>query len=247
MPCGSADGRVTPDGRWFVCVHEQHGSDLAEAANSLVAVASDGSMRMHPLATGADFYAAPRLSPDGRQVAWIQWMRPNMPWDSTELWVADLADGRASNSRRVVGNGDEALQQPEWHADGTLTVLTDRSNWWNVYDVDLATGELSHRAGADYDIGKAPWFFGYSRGARYAGEPAPRFPRLAPGERAGAALIQSVSGAGIRSPTDVPSSRSQKRANASASGAALAPSSTAPTRMGANTPASMDVTSACVT
>jgi dipeptidyl aminopeptidase/acylaminoacyl peptidase len=161
-----ADGRVTPDGRWFVCVHEQHGSDLAVAANSLVAVATDGSMRMLPLATGADFYAAPRISPDGRQVAWIQWSHPNMPFDSTELWVADLADGRVSNSRCVVGNGDEALQQPEWHADGTLTVLTDRSNWWNVYDVDLATGDLSHRAGADYDIGKAPWFFGYSRYTR---------------------------------------------------------------------------------
>ena len=43
-----ADGRVTPDGRWFVCVHEQHGADRTEAVNSLVAVATDGSMEMRP-------------------------------------------------------------------------------------------------------------------------------------------------------------------------------------------------------
>jgi dipeptidyl aminopeptidase/acylaminoacyl peptidase len=158
-----ADGRVTPDGRWFVCVHEQHGADRAEATNSLIAVATDGSMEMHSVASGADFYASPRISPDGRQVAWIQWMHPDMPWDSTELWVAELADGRASNGRRVAGGDDEALQQPEWHAHGTLTVVTDRTNWWNLYDVDLATGDLSHRAGADYDIVEPHWGFGGSR------------------------------------------------------------------------------------
>jgi len=158
-----ADGRVTPDGRWFVCVHEQHGADRREAVNSLVAVATDGSMEMIPVATGADFYASPRISPDGTHVAWIQWMHPNMPWDSTELWVADLADGHASNARRLAGNGDEALQQPEWRADGTLTVVTDRTDWWNVYDVDLTTGGLSHRAGGEYDIAKPHWVFGGSR------------------------------------------------------------------------------------
>ena len=158
-----ADGRTTPDGRWFVCVHERHGADRREATNSLVAVATDGSMEMRPLAGGADFYASPRISPDGSRIAWVQWMHPNMPWDSTELWVADLADGGATNARRLVGNGDEALQQPEWHADGTLTVVTDRTDWWNLYDVDLATGDLTHRAGGDYDIVQPHWIFGGSR------------------------------------------------------------------------------------
>jgi len=158
-----ADGRVTPDGRWFVCVHERHGAGRSEAENSIVAVATDGSMTTLPVREGADFYASPRVSPDGRRVVWIQWMHPNMPWDATELWIADLDGGVASNQRRLVGNGDEALQQPEWSDDGGLMVVTDRTDWWNVYDVDLETGALSHRAGGEYDVVEPHWIFGGSR------------------------------------------------------------------------------------
>ncbi len=158
-----ADGRVTPNGRWFVCVHELHAGDAPEAVNSIVAIATDGSMTIRPIADGADFYASPRVSPDGRQVVWIQWSHPNMPWDSTELWIADLDDWLASNHRRLAGDGDEALQQPEWRADGGLMVVTDRTDWWNIYDVDIETGRLSHRAGAGYDVVEPHWVFGGSR------------------------------------------------------------------------------------
>jgi dipeptidyl aminopeptidase/acylaminoacyl peptidase len=166
VPAGDrfADGRLSPDGRWFVCVHEQHREgDRAEVVNEVVAVATDGSLRVVVLASGADFYAAPRVSPDGGSLVWIQWMHPNMPWDDTELWIADLGDGEVSRSRRLVGNGDEALQQPEWTAGGSLVVATDRSDWWNLYRVDLDTGELTGVATGDYDIVQPHWMFGGSR------------------------------------------------------------------------------------
>jgi dipeptidyl aminopeptidase/acylaminoacyl peptidase len=170
-----ADGRVTPDGDWYICVHERHGDvdrgdDRREAVNELVAVATDGShhdasQALTTIASGADFYASPRISPDGRHLVWIQWMHPNMPWDSTELWIADLDGGRATNHRRLAGNGDEALQEPTWSSDGSLTVATDRTDWWNLYAVDLETGDLTHRTGGDYDIVEPHWVFG---GSRYA-------------------------------------------------------------------------------
>jgi dipeptidyl aminopeptidase/acylaminoacyl peptidase len=158
-----ADGRPTVDGDWFVCVHERHG--IGEPANEIVAVATDGSMRTEVIASGADFYAAPRVSPDGRSIVWIQWMHPNMPWDATELWIAELDGAVAVNPRKLVGNGAEALQEPLWWSDGTLVVVTDRDEWWNLYRVDPATGDLVPEAVGPFEIVEPHWVFG---GARHA-------------------------------------------------------------------------------
>lgn len=159
-----ADGRPTPDGNWFVCVRERH-DGAGEPANALVAVATDGSGEVRLVAGGADFYASPRVHPDGLHLAWIQWDHPNMPWDSTELWLGELVDGVVVSARRVAGNGDEALMQPEWSASGDLFVVTDRSDWWNVYSVDVHSGALTHAVGGDYDITQPHWVFD---DARYA-------------------------------------------------------------------------------
>ena len=54
------------------------------------------------LAGGTDFVSAPRLSPDGKQLAWVAWDHPNMPWDDTVLYLADVtSDGKLSNQRKV--------------------------------------------------------------------------------------------------------------------------------------------------
>jgi len=43
------------------------------------------------LVSGSDFYAFPRLTPDGGKMAWIEWNHPNMPWDKSELWVGYMS------------------------------------------------------------------------------------------------------------------------------------------------------------
>jgi dipeptidyl aminopeptidase/acylaminoacyl peptidase len=156
-----ADGRITPDGRWYVCVRETHAPGV-EAVNDLVAVAMDGSGRIEPLAHGADFYAAPRPSPDGTQLAWLQWHHPDMPWDGTELWLARLGDGAAPDARRLAGGRDESLLQPEWSPRGDLHVVSDRSEWWNLYRVDVADGALTPVRTGEFEIGGPHWVFGQS-------------------------------------------------------------------------------------
>ncbi|HEV8626144.1 MAG TPA: S9 family peptidase, partial [Acidimicrobiia bacterium] len=87
-----ADGRLTPDGRWYVCVRERH--EGGEPANELVATPADGSGEPRIVVSGHDFFSNPRPSPDGRRLAWLSWDHPRMPWDGCELWVAELsADG----------------------------------------------------------------------------------------------------------------------------------------------------------
>lgn len=72
----------------------------AQADTPCVADLDSGSMIV--LAGGTDFVAAPRLSPDGTQLAWVAWDHPNMPWDDTVLYLADVAsDGSLTNQRKV--------------------------------------------------------------------------------------------------------------------------------------------------
>ena len=86
------------------------------------------------LVGGNDFYSNPRLTGDGSRLAWLAWNHPNMPWDGTELWVADVNDdGSLRNPKLVAGGPNESIFQPEWSPDGSLYFVSDRSGWWNLY------------------------------------------------------------------------------------------------------------------
>jgi dipeptidyl aminopeptidase/acylaminoacyl peptidase len=150
-----ADPSVTPDGRWVLCVRERH---LAEGVvNDLVAVALDGSGTLSTLTGGHDFYSAPTLSPDGTRLAWLSWDHPDMPWDSTELWVADLgADAGLSSPTRVAGGPEESIGQPRWSPEGVLHWVSDRSGWWNLYAQGVPVCPM------EAELNEPGWVFGTS-------------------------------------------------------------------------------------
>ena len=85
-----AEFRPTPCGRWLIGIAEKHHENDNEPQNLIVAVACDGSQTEIALVEGSDFYGSAVVSPDGAKLAWIDWQHPNMPWDSTQLWLADL-------------------------------------------------------------------------------------------------------------------------------------------------------------
>jgi len=159
-----ADLNASPDGRWLVAVRERH-HDSGEPVNELVAVPTDGSSEVCVLWGGSDFVMAPRLSPDGTKLAWIAWNHPSMPWDVTELWIADFGDGRLSDPRKLVGNGAEAICEPGWAGDGRLMVCTDRGDWWNLHEVAIDTGDLTPILVGPFEIATPPWVFGMQRWA----------------------------------------------------------------------------------
>ena len=162
-----ADGHVTPDGAWSVCVRERHeGPDVAtQVHNEIVAVPTDGSGPPVVLFSGSDFVAAPRISRDGRQLAWLVWNHPNMPWDDTELWVGrlDPAHGllQLLDARREAGVRGESLIEPQWGRHATLYVCSDRSDWWNVARVE-GVDRLSPMVAVQAEIGGPSWWFGES-------------------------------------------------------------------------------------
>ncbi|HUP84729.1 MAG TPA: prolyl oligopeptidase family serine peptidase [Acidimicrobiales bacterium] len=132
-----ADPVVSPDGAWIVCVRERHlGSSAVDVINDVVSLPS-ATAGAPPvvLAEGHDFYAAPRLSPDGASLCWLSWDHPNMPWDGTVLSVAPFADGRlAGAAEEVAGGPSESVSQPQWSPEGNLFFASDRTGWWNLYD-----------------------------------------------------------------------------------------------------------------
>jgi dipeptidyl aminopeptidase/acylaminoacyl peptidase len=162
-----ADGRVTPDGERLVCVRERHGED--DVVNDLVALPTEadsgsieGAWDPVVVASGHDFFAAPRLSADGHRLAFLCWDHPRMPWDGTELRVLDLGAGAPSAAGRgvagtvppqgessvvVAGGVDESVAQPQWAPNGDLLYVGDRSGWWNPYRVDAAAIEAATAPG----------------------------------------------------------------------------------------------------
>jgi dipeptidyl aminopeptidase/acylaminoacyl peptidase len=155
-----ADFTSTADGRLLIGVRERHSSaEGPEAINELVAMPSDGSADAQVIAEGHDFYSSPRISRDGRRLAWLNWDHPRMPWDGSELWVADLAsDGTLSSHRQVAGGPEESIFQPEWSPDGVLHFVSDRSGWWNLYR--LRNGEAEALAPIAAEFGSPQWQFG---------------------------------------------------------------------------------------
>ena len=116
----------------LICVMEDH-RQSSEAINSIVAVPLAGGSPK-TLISGNDFYASPRLSPDGSALVWVTWNHPQMPWDGTELWIASLQDtGELSRPRKLVGNEQESICQPCWSPTGTLHFISDATGWWNLY------------------------------------------------------------------------------------------------------------------
>jgi len=176
-----ADGRVTPDGRLLVTVRERHEAG-GGVVNELVSLPTGAPGEPRLVASGHDFYAAPRFSPDGRRLAWLSWDHPRMPWDGTELWTAELAgDGTLASERLVAGGTEESILQPLWSPTGELWFASDRTGWWNLYavavhaDGDATETNSAEAAGTggstaqpepcplvarDAEFVKVPWVFG---------------------------------------------------------------------------------------
>lgn len=147
----------------LICVREDHSNPNLGPLNVIVAVditGEDLNLGGRLLVHGNDFYASPRLSPDGQRLAWLTWNHPNMPWDGTELWVGEFgADGGLTSTERIAGGPDEAIFQPEWSPDGTLYFVSDRTGWWNLYRWSNGAQPLIQM---EAEFGVPQWLFGMS-------------------------------------------------------------------------------------
>jgi dipeptidyl aminopeptidase/acylaminoacyl peptidase len=154
-----ADATEDTRHRRLIAVCEDHRAGGHEPVNFLAAIDLDTGA-LTRIADGHDFFSSPCLSPDGSRLAWLAWDHPDMPWDATQLWLADIADnGSFGTPRRVARTGvAESLFQPAWSPSGELHVVSDRGGWWNLYRIDGDEALALQPMAAEF--GTPQWLFG---------------------------------------------------------------------------------------
>ena len=156
-----ASAILSPDGRSLIYVHSHGDTDQLVLANCLGA---------HPpvVICGAhDFYMQPCWHPSGNRAAWVVWDHPNMPWDSSDLYLGQIGTGssppRVESLERMVGGTSAGFSvfQPEFSPDGRyLSFLSNQSGWFNLYLIELATGKETPAFQEDAEYGRPAWIQG---------------------------------------------------------------------------------------
>jgi dipeptidyl aminopeptidase/acylaminoacyl peptidase len=185
--------RIADDGSAaaLICVREDH-RDPGDVRNALVSIPLPAGGAGDVLYGDSDFVANPRISPDGRQLAFVTWNHPHMPWDASEIRLADLDDHGLGAVRAIAGGDDESVLEPQWDIDGTLYFISDRSGFWNLYAWQGAAARvLWPRA---FDFAHSPWTLGQASFALLGNGRA--LTRLCEGGLDQLALIDLRSGAG---------------------------------------------------
>ncbi|KAJ6516794.1 alpha/beta-hydrolase [Mycena vitilis] len=133
----------------LVCVLEDHtgGKNHSTVVNSLCLL-NASTKTVSPLESDASFYSSPKFSPDGKRLVWIEWDLPDMPWNGTEIWIADVVPTpgesrpfQLQNPRHVAGeHGKISVAYPSWLSNDTLLFTSDASGFENPWTYDCAAG-----------------------------------------------------------------------------------------------------------
>ena len=147
----------------FIAVREDH-SD-SNVVNELVFL-RNGQINtdVKVLVRSFDFVANPVVGPNGQKIAFLAWNHPDMPWDNSELWVADVdLDLNLDNSRKISQNqNNESIFQPMWSYDNKLFYVSNKSGYGNLYAWLPDEDKHIKLTDLDEDINQAQWVFDLS-------------------------------------------------------------------------------------
>ncbi len=85
-----------------------------------------------------DFAGYLALSPKEDQLVWVEWQRPLMPWDASQLWLGELNNSEVITNKKFLKgtHSNEAHKisvfQPIWTGDHEILISEDSSGWWNL-------------------------------------------------------------------------------------------------------------------
>jgi dipeptidyl aminopeptidase/acylaminoacyl peptidase len=154
-----ADLRPGPGGEIWAVRETRTGPRRTDVRRDLVSLRQGNEPRT--LAASHHFLTAPQLSPDGGHAAWLGWEHPAMPWDETELCVAEVSPGGTFGPHRVLAGGHGvSVCQVEWESADSLLALLDPGGWWNLHRITL-DGRAENLAPAEAELGGPLWKIGF--------------------------------------------------------------------------------------
>ncbi|KAJ7641457.1 Alpha/Beta hydrolase protein [Roridomyces roridus] len=150
----------------LVSVLEDHSdsSSPTSVVNTLCII-NTKAQSVVPLVSGADFYAAPIFSPDGSRIAWQQWYLPDMPWEGSELYVANFnADTvEIGTPTHIAGEKKtKSISYPAWATNETLIFTCDESGYQNPWKYDSKNASPIFSEPLEQDFGEPAWVLGRS-------------------------------------------------------------------------------------
>ncbi|KAF8803248.1 alpha/beta-hydrolase [Phlegmacium glaucopus] len=179
---GAPPERVTPEGKPYryaclephpkkphllVSILEDHTIDNPSDVVTTLVVINTVTKSVHPLVSGADFYALPRFSPDGSHITWQQWHHPDMPWEGGEVYIADvIADDDTLSVKdqiHVAGvRGKVSACYPSWRNNDNLIFTTDESGYVNPWKYTNGKASPVFPKPIAEDFGAPSWSLGNS-------------------------------------------------------------------------------------
>jgi dienelactone hydrolase len=119
----------------------------------------DGSAPVF-LELGRDFYASPRLDETGRRLLFSCWDHPEMPWEASEVWLAEL-DGRleVSDLVHLAGGPGEAAGRASFTPSGDVLLLLEREGFSRPQRLG-ADGRLVELGEPGVEYGGPLWVLG---------------------------------------------------------------------------------------
>lgn len=166
---------LSSDGTRLVFVYEKEYVDK-ENENFIAVLNLTSEELREPtiLASGNVFYGDPKISPDGKTIVWLTWNHPKMPWDHTELIVAEF-DGKhleIGSGQKIAGGLNASVCLPKFDRFGNLYYVMDEAgqekksfkNWWNIYcykngKTEVITKELAEFGMPLWGLGQSGYSF----------------------------------------------------------------------------------------
>lgn len=153
-----ADFHADPNHNYLYCIRKDDSKKTQFPPTEIVRICLK-SKEIQVIFTGSDFYSSPSISPNGKKISWLQWNHPNMPWDATELWVAEInINGEIENRQRVESDLAQSFYQPTWNSKNELFVSSDKTGFWNIYKVTSL--QLMNLFPKNVDFGRPMWISG---------------------------------------------------------------------------------------